>query len=166
MMSTEALTVLIRTIAIKFGVCDDLAVALAARETSLAWPKASTRFEPKWATFYEVDYFASLNGISKDTERREQATSWGPLQIMGTCAREEGFQGPLPLLFDPATALEFTMKKLKKLCDKYEPEAAVIAAWNAGSPKKVQVGPGAGMKYINQDYVDDVVSRLNKLRKI
>jgi soluble lytic murein transglycosylase-like protein len=164
-MNQEDLQSLVRSAAKKYGVDQDLCLAITMKETSFLWPKASTRFEPGWKYFYNVDYFAKLNGISKDTESREQATSWGPMQVMGSVARELGYNGPIAQLFMPHLGIEYGVKKLKQLTEKYEPEVSVIAAYNAGSPRRIQVGPGAG-KFTNQEYVDFVLARLGRLRQI
>lgn len=152
----------------QFGVDPDLAVAIMTEESSLAWPRCSTRYEPNFQYFYQPEVFAQRNGVSLDTEKAHQATSWGPMHVMGGSARELGFNDPIPVLFQPDVGIEFGVKKLKQLCAKYESESAVIASYNAGSPRKKilpgQVVPSA--EYVNQRYVDSVNARLKVLRKI
>lgn len=125
------------------------------------WPERSSRFEPRWIYFLKPEEFASLNGISLETERREQATSWGPMHIMGAVTRELGYQGPLPMLFQLDLGIRYGVAKLKALGAKYEDEVAVIASYNGGSPQRVN--PGG--PYRNQAYVDEVLSTLKKLRQ-
>lgn len=155
---------MIRTAATGAGVDGDLACAIAMKESKCLWPKQSSRFEPSYKRFYNPDYFARMNGISIDTETRLQATSHGPMHVLGVVARELGYNDPLELLFTPEIGISYAIKKLKILCDTYESESAVIAAYNAGSPRKINVGPGSGMKYTNQDYVDEVQETLKKFR--
>jgi soluble lytic murein transglycosylase-like protein len=118
-----------------------------------------TRFEPAWQYWEKPTDFAALNRISQATEKALQAMSWGPMQIMGSVAREQGFNQELTRL----SALEFSMtyscKKLASLILKYKNEDDAIAAWNAGSPRKRADGT-----YSNQSYVDGVQSFLKQLR--
>lgn len=150
---------MIRNTADSLGLCGDLAVAIAQTESSLC-PHA-TRFEPGWKYFYKIEAFASYNHITPDTERVQQAHSWGLMQIMGSVARELKYSEPLVKLCDPYAGAEMGCKKLKQLSSKYEDETAVIAAYNAGTPRKL---PGG--KWENQDYVSKVTERLRKLRMI
>ena len=159
-MTQQDLIAAVRTAAEKVGVDPDLAVSIAMAESDCRWPKSSTRYEPRWEYFLTPEKFAAMNGISVETEKREQATSFGPMHIMGSVARELGFTGALPELFQPGMGIFYGCQKLLWLSKRYENEASLIAAYNAGSPKKF---PGG--KYVNQPYVDKVMVRLNALRK-
>lgn len=110
----------------------------------------STRFESEWKYFETPNFWAGKLGISVDTEKTLQAMSWGPMQLMGSVAREMGFAAELTRLVDPLTALTFSCAKFSKLCAKYTDENDIIASWNAGSPRKL------GDQYANQHYVDGV----------
>lgn len=142
------------------GLDPDLAVAIATVE-SAGYPLA-VRYEPGWAYFYQPEIFARKNGISEATERMLQASSWGVMQVMGTVCRELGHQDSIvQIVARPELGISFGLKKIKKLCERYESEEAVIASYNAGSPRKM---PGG--KYKNQQYVDKVLASLRRLRAI
>ena len=94
------------------------------------------------------------------TERQDQMTSWGLMQVMGAVARELGHTGPLSDLLDPPTGLFYGCLHLRRFRAKYDIWPDVIAAYNAGSPRRVagQIGP-----YVNQSYVDKVLAAWNNL---
>lgn len=97
--------------------------------------------------------FTAVPGSSRATEWVGQKTSWGPMQVMGAVARQQGFSGWFPELCG-STGIEHGCKALVKLYDRFHTNhgiSGVIAAYNAGSPRKL--GSGG---YINQGYVDDV----------
>jgi soluble lytic murein transglycosylase-like protein len=68
----------------------------------------------------------------------------------------------LEVAANPEMAVQYACKKLRFLTTVYENESAVIAAYNAGSPRKRV--PGG--EYVNQKYVNDVTDRLKRLRAI
>lgn len=155
----------IRETATKLGVDPDLATAIAMVESG-GWPLA-VRFEPKWKYFYQIEFFAHKNGSSVVTEQFLQACSFGPMQIMGTVARELGHQGPmLELVAKPPLAVELSIRHLRGFLNKHDSVPSAVAAYNAGTPKKLEVGPGAGVKFVNQAYVDKVLARMKLLKKI
>lgn len=167
-MDAQTLISIAQTKAKQFGVDPDLAVAIMTEESSLAWPRCSSRFEPNFNYLYQPEVYAVRNGVTNETEKSQQASSWGPMHVMGGSARELGFNDPIPLLFQPDIGIEYGCRKLKQLCEKYESEAAVIASYNAGSPRK-KILPGqvtSAVEYVNQKYVDSVMARLKVLRKI
>jgi len=153
------LIALLRSCAENFNVDPDLVVAIATIESGI-YPLA-TRFEPNWKYFWRTKEFAKSLGITEATERVHQATSWGCLQVMGAVARELGFTDQLPALCTPDNGIRMGCKKLARLSEKYENEEAIIAAYNAGSARRL---PGG--KWENQDYVTKVSERLRKLRAI
>ncbi len=52
------------------------------------------RYEPAFYTRYIVGKPTKVFGpVSKETEQKARATSWGLMQIMGQVARERGFSG-------------------------------------------------------------------------
>lgn len=117
----------------------------------------SIRYEP---AFYRR-YIAPLTEVartppcSEDTERQARATSWGLMQVMGQVAREMGCKNAfLSELCQPEIGLEFGCKKLASLVKQdYAAHGwdGVIAAYNAGSARKLSSG-----EWVNQDYVDKV----------
>lgn len=89
-------------------------------------------------------------------EPRIKDASIGLGQILGGTARAYGFKQDLNLLYNPAINLDWTGHILASLMKKYGLQDAV-AAYNAGSPKRDASG-----KYINQGYVDKVLSAYRK----
>jgi hypothetical protein len=138
-----------------------LVLAIATVETGLqTWP---CRFEPKWNADWFVDTKKWADKLlqSEDTEKVQQATSWGALQVMGAVARQRGFQGYLSQLAVPEIGVRFGCLHLKSFLERYKDEHDAIASYNAGSPRK-----NAQNKYVNQSYVDKVMDNLNKLRGV
>jgi soluble lytic murein transglycosylase-like protein len=111
----------------------------------------AVRFEPRWAYPFQVKDFARKLQITQDTERVMQSCSWGLMQIMGTCAREQKYERELHLTCDPYTNVELGSEKLAEMLNKYQTIENAVAAYNAGYPRKTADG-----KYKNQKYVDDV----------
>ncbi len=135
--------------AAKFASIDPL-LALAIAEVESGGDQFAIRFEPGWKYHYNVDNFAKLCKISEDTERMLQACSFGIMQVMGTVARELGFEESLIKLSDARIGAKYGCLKLSKLFKILKSVDDVIAAYNAGSPLK------RDGKYINQGYVDRV----------
>ena len=99
------------------------------------------------------DDFTAIGDQSRDTEWWGQQASWGPMQLMGACAREQGFKDAFPALCEPDHGLHFGCMHLADLVTHYKPRfgwAGVVAAYNAGSPRR-QHG-----QWVNQRYVDTV----------
>lgn len=135
----------------RFGVDPKLVQALVTVES--AWDEWAYRYEPAYAYLFKPEDFAKALGISKESERCFQKTSFGLMQIMGAAAREHGFSGQLGRLFIPETNLEYGIKHLLTLAQRYEKIEDQIAAYNAGSAKTDAL-TGA---YRNQRYVDKVL---------
>lgn len=116
----------------------------------------SARYEPAFYDRYIKD--AKIKAIppcSLATERTLRATSFGLMQIMGSTAREVGFEGTfLTELSSPEIGLEYGCRYLAKLArrhhDRYGWEG-VAAAYNAGSPRPTDSG-----RWVNQPYVDKI----------
>ena len=139
----------------------DAALIQAITEHESGGESYRTRFEPAWRYFLDPAAYASRLDITADTERVNQATSWGPMQVMGSVARELGFSGLLTELTDAQTGLYWGVLKLKHLLTQYD-ETDAISAYNAGSPRKT---PGG--QYVNASaYVDPICRRLRELRAI
>lgn len=143
------------------GVDPALATSITMVESLACWPSKCSRFEPGWRYLLTPEVFAVLNTITVETEIKEQMTSWGPMHVMGSVARELGFRDPLPLLFQPETGIRYGCLKLQRIEKIFESEDAVISAYNAGTPRKLVNGFWA-----NQDYVDAVKTSLKRLRMI
>lgn len=109
------------------------------------------RYEPAFKYLHEVDKYAALLGVTKDTERMQQMTSWGLMQVMGGTARFIGFKDDLTKLSDPDESLRIGCQYFKILLNRYSAVDDAVAAYNAGSPVKLPSG-----KYANQAYVDKV----------
>jgi soluble lytic murein transglycosylase-like protein len=120
------------------------------------------RYERAWNYLYFPREHASRLNITDETETQMQRFSYGLPQIMGSVAREHGYQGPLGKLFaDPGLALKYGAMHLRKFQWKYGTEAEVAAAYNAGAARKT-----AGGLFRNQQYVDKVDRELRKLRPL
>lgn len=82
-------------------------------------------------------------------------SSWGMMQIWYPhTANLLGFFGPPDNLLDIDINLDLACKLLRDICDRYNSLEDIIASYNAGSPKFDRSG-----NYINQAYVDSVLSR-------
>jgi len=93
------------------------------------------RYEPSWRWFLNPVKWARRVLVTSKTERIAQQCSWGLMQIMGTVARERGFEGDLPNLCQPEVGLEFGCRHLVYLTKRFNGAPDVLAAYNAGSPK-------------------------------
>jgi soluble lytic murein transglycosylase-like protein len=118
------------------------------------------RYEPNFLLTY-VKKDVKTFGASRDTERISRATSWGLMQVMGQVARELGCTEPfLSSLCEPVTGLECGCRLLARLRDKYLEKHGwdgVIAAYNAGSPRRDESG-----EYVNQPYVMKVLKHFKE----
>jgi len=106
----------------------------------------ATRYEP---AFYQ-EYIKE-----KWPGEKDRATSWGLMQIMGQTARERGFRGEFAELLTPEIGLYWGCRQLNVLKARHFAKRGwegVLAAYNAGSPRKRDDG-----KYVNQGYVDKVL---------
>lgn len=81
------------------------------------------------------------------------------MQVMGAVARELGHEGAMHKLCEPEKGLTYGTKLLKKLVNKYENIEDAVAAYNAGSPRRTEDG-----EYVNQYYVDAIMSNLEQLQ--
>lgn len=140
---------LIKNIAEFNGVDSDLAISIAEVESH--FDELACRFEVNWKYLSAVESYARESGISQDTERNLQMCSWGMMQVMGSVARELGHRVNLLTLTRPEVGVRFGCLKLKELTKKYGSVEAVVAAYNAGIPKKMPDG-----SYFNQTYVNKV----------
>jgi soluble lytic murein transglycosylase-like protein len=117
------------------------------------------RFEPKWRYHWNVQHWAKEIGSSLPTEENGQATSWGAMQVMGTTAREMGFQDWFTALCNPMTGIHYGCKFLKKKIEVYSKLEDAIASYNSGSPRFTEGG-----FYMNEDYVNSVLKHYRELK--
>ncbi len=148
---------IVEAAALKNGCDPDIAVAIAANESS--WDTYAVRYEPKWKYLENVTIHARADRITDETETQLQKFSWGLMQVMGSVARELKFELALPMLCIPEFGADYGTKKLAQLWRKYPNELDVIAAYNAGSPRKTEQG-----LYVNQGYVNKVKQHVDNLR--
>lgn len=95
------------------------------------------RFEPTFDYLDAPERHAKRLGITKDTEIVLQKTSWGLMQVMGATARGMGFDGHITELIFPDEGLHWGCRYLKSKLDRYQSVKYALAAYNAGSVKKV-----------------------------
>lgn len=156
-----------------FQLPHDIVLAMCRKESSLnPW---ATRYEPDYRYLWDnernrpynvraadmsldraPDDFAGVAGATPHTEWIAQQTSYGLMQPMGALARELGFKGYLSQLFNPVENVAIGCRHLRDLHKRYYAQfgwAGVLAAYNAGSPRRDAKG-----RYVNQQYVDGVFS--------
>lgn len=143
------------TIATKHGVNPLLIAAIIEIES--AGNTFAIRYEPGWNYFIET----GARGMSRATEEYQQKVSWGLMQVMGTVAREHGFDGPfLSALCQPSIGIEYGVRHFRKQLDRYNgSEVDAVAAYNAGTVVK-----RSGADYANQSYVTKVWNAYGRLR--
>lgn len=146
-------------LSVEYAVDKNLVRAVIKVESS--WQPVCTRFEAhyRW-TYFPRDWAHKLN-IPYEAELFFQKSSWGIMQVMGALARELGHKNHIVDLCEPEIGARFGVMYLAKLQKRYEVESDVIAAYNAGSPRKT-----SGGMYQNQRYVDKVHQELNLLRRL
>lgn len=119
----------------------------------------ASRYEMDYKWLFKPEIYAGINKITRITETNQQKTSWGLMQIMGAVAREHGYNGPLVSLCDIEVNLEYGIKHLISLKKRFgENISDVLAAYNAGSPRRNESGD-----YVNQYYVNKVLKYIEEL---
>ena len=120
------------------------------------------RYEPNYRWLYFPREICEKVGVSLDTMRMLQMTSWGPMQVMGAVAYELGFpqNKATTELCQPAVGIDYGCRLLARHFGRYNAEEQVIAAYNAGSARMKN-----GL-FENQRYVDKVYGYLRELRKL
>lgn len=149
MLPTELIDI-IKPIAESVGVPWDLAAAIVTAES--AGNTYAMRFEPNWHYWCAPQKYAQSNGISYNTEKQLQCFSFGLMQVMGSVARELGFDGPLVQLCEPSLGITYGCKKIKSCIDKYPVLEEAVSSYNQGSPLRDRFG-----RLINYNYVDKVL---------
>ena len=115
--------------------------------------KWSTRYEPLWHYFKDIDAWSRkiIPHTTVNTEMIHQQTSWGLMQVMGSVARELGFDGHLPELTQARINILLGCKQLVRVNRPGYIVDDQIAAYNAGSARR-----SANGLLENQSYVDKV----------
>jgi soluble lytic murein transglycosylase-like protein len=114
------------------------------------------RFEPAYQWVYKVPEFAKRWHTTDLTERALQCFSYGLAQVMGAVIREYGYIGPLnAIVHQWDLSLDYGAQHFSKQFRKYGHLDDAIAAYNAGSVKRLPNGD-----YINQAYVKLVHSNM------
>ncbi|MDR1874376.1 MAG: transglycosylase SLT domain-containing protein [Synergistaceae bacterium] len=137
-------------------------LVLAIIETESGGNPYAVRMHPTYA--YTMPQAKKPAACTLDTELYLQRSSLGLMQIMGATARSVGFDGWLPELFQPALNVQVGVGHLSSLMSKYRNKHGVngvIAAYNAGSPRKRPDG-----KFVNQGYVDKVLKAMEKYEPV
>jgi hypothetical protein len=131
------------------------------KQESNGYPWA-IRYEPafnKWLKERVSLETSNYNGhVSKDTELIMRSCSFGLMQILGQTAREVGFKPAyLTELCDPGVNIywctKFLYLKEQRFIKHERGKEAVIASYNAGSPKYDR----SGSDFINEEYVESVL---------
>jgi soluble lytic murein transglycosylase-like protein len=106
-MTKDELVALAKSTALAYGMDQALVCGVIDRESS--WDEnVKPRFEPR----FKAEYIDKLN--LPEPEAQYRSTSWGPMQLMGECAREMGYEGALPDLQIPVKGINWGCKWLKK----------------------------------------------------
>lgn len=136
----------------------NLVIAIARVESAGdAW---AIRYEPQYRWLFDAELWAKRLFLSEDTERMQQRTSWGLMQVMGAVAREHGCRARyLSKLCDPHQGLYYGILHLKWLRDGQGfKDDEIISAYNQGRPYRLDDG-----SFRNQKYVDRVQSEVARL---
>lgn len=142
----------------KFDLHPALLAAICKQESD--FNADAMRLEDGYRWLWRVGENASRLKITFRTEEKLQSFSYGLCQLMGATARSCGFLDPLPDLLNPETNLEYGCRYIVSLFDRFgglgkNVQAgwcdAVVAAYNAGSPRRVN-----NLKFVNEHYVRSV----------
>lgn len=161
------------TLAVEYGI--PAAIALALVQVESGFNPYGWNPEPKYNYLWDIKNnrpfrrltaqelackfpprdFSAPAGVDPDAEYWGQQASWGLGQLMGANARGLGFKGKfLTELCDPTVGLRLALLHLSKTREQFLPRAGwqgVMAAYNAGSPRKADDGT-----WDNQEYVDKI----------
>ena len=157
-MKSEEIFDLCRVISKAHQVDPILVIAICGQESN--YTPSSVRFEPKWNYLFETEKFARKLKITQATEEQLQKFSWGIMQVMGSVARELGFDKALPELIKADLGIYYGILKLSVLATKYKNQTDQIASYNGGNATKVN-----GI-YRNHKYVDSILKRMSVLEKL
>lgn len=132
------------------GVDPDLLAALCLQESN--FNSNAVRYEQFWRYLLDVEMHARDLKITPITEKVLQMCSWGPMQVMGSVAREFGYLGPLQQLCIPDNGIHYGALKISNLLKRLPHIEDAVSAYNQGSPAANPDG-----SYKNQSYVDSVM---------
>lgn len=146
----------IRAAASQNGLQAELVAAICFQESR--FDPLAERHEPKFQSTY-IDSNPKYSRLPEPT-RRQLATSLGIMQVMGVVATEFGLPvSALGSLCDPVIGLDYGCRKLRSLIKKHKTIEEAIAAYNAGSPRRMADGT-----FVNQTYVDRVNAKRREFR--
>ena len=143
----------------QYGVPLDLLRAIVLTESG--GDRFAMRYEPRYRWLWDVkrnrpyssktpDLFPAPAGVSRETERTGQMTSWGLMQVMGAVARERGFDGRfLSELCSIEVGMRYGCQHLVAYRKRYGNWEAAAVSYNAGSPRRKEDGT-----WVNQAYID------------
>ncbi len=125
--------------------CEELDPALlcAIIEQESDFNPWAIRFEPGFLNRYVIPL-----GLKSITESEARSFSWGLFQLMGQCARELGYAGPLAQLCEPETNVFWSLRHFRtKLSIAGNDIKKTLLLWNGGS---------------NGRYPDQVLARIGQ----
>lgn len=120
----------IQLLSVEMGIPSELVKAIVMVESSGKWE--ATRFEPGWKYWFK-------RNLGSKVEKRGQATSWGPMQIMGAVAREMGFKDEFSKLCG-SEGIVYGCRKLKTLYNKCGSWDGAVRAYNTGRTASSRAG--------------------------
>lgn len=148
---SEKYEALIRKYAAENALSPSLVAAVCMQESGFEPDRP--RYEPKWLYLYLPSVYAHKLRITDETEIQLQKFSWGMMQVMGSVARELGYDNHLQKLSGAELGILFGCKKLGSLTKKYADTRDVVSSYNQGMPLKDSTG-----KYKNEAYVNAVLN--------
>ena len=119
------------------------------------------RYEKDWKYPFQVIEHAKMLGQTESTEWQMQKFSWGPMQVVGSVAREMKYSDFLPLLCSWGEGLRVGGLKLVQCLKRNTSLQDAISSYNQGNPKK-----DAGGKYLNHEYVEKVLLAYSKSKPL
>ncbi len=103
--------------------------------------------------------WAKQCGISVATETMQQYTSHGLMQVMGYTARGMGYDDNLTEMLEPGIGIYWGSLYLGQKLKAYQSVKSAVAAYNRGTAQRKK----DSLEFVNQPYVDKVMSRLAEL---
>lgn len=120
--------------------------------TAIVWHESrgiatATRYEARYGHLWDVSIGASFRLLTSEEARSStppadwpstssewvgQRTSWGPCQLMGAVAREQGFRGPFGDLLEPSRNVDLCAFLLARLVRQTKTPTEAVAAFGAG----------------------------------
>jgi soluble lytic murein transglycosylase-like protein len=142
-LSKEDLIAMAKATAVKHGLDPYLICGMVEQESD--WETFAIRYEP---AFY-MHYVRPIAGLTA-TEAYARSFSWGLMQVMGECARENGFKDGLASMCDPQTGLDQgCIHFLRKMKSADEDVTKALLLWNGGG---------------NAEYASQVLARVDKYK--